>query len=228
MPVRRTLSTILISTGFAFVCQTTPSMADEPQPSPTPSASNTATPNQTRRGYSLEQCVAFAERNYPTIAQARAKAHHYRAQLDEARSAPFSQWKATGGVAMAPTSRGTSIYSPDTDVALKSNMGLAWRVNVEGVVPLFTFGKITNLVRAAEAQVELGEHQVEKERNQVRLDVRKAYFGLLMARASIDLLNQATRQLEKATDKLAEQVEEGEADEFVLFRLQTFGAELDA
>ncbi|PIE05716.1 MAG: transporter, partial [Sorangium cellulosum] len=181
-----------------------------------------------RRGYSLQQCVFLAERNYPKIAEARAKANYYRAQLDEARSAPFSRWSASAGVGLAPTSRGTSVYSPDTDVALSSNMGLAWRVNISGAIPLFTFGKISNLIDAAEHQVEVGEHEVNKERNQVRLDVRKAYFGLQLARSSKRLLRDAAGKLDKAIKKLARQVEDGEADEFDLFKLQTFRAEVDA
>ena len=181
-----------------------------------------------RRGYTLNQCVAMAERNYPKIAEARAKANYYRAQLDEARSAPFSQWSASGGVAMAPTSRGTSVYSPDTDVALKSSMGLAWQASISGAVPLFTFGKISNLIDAAEHQVEYGEQQIKKERNQVRLDVRRGYFGLLLARNSLSLLSEAASKLDKAIEKLAKQVEDGEADEFDLFKLQTYRAEIDA
>ncbi len=228
MPVRRKLAFVLLAIGVASVVPALPARADdEPAPSVKGAEEAARLPSR-RRGYTLQQCVAFAERNYPTIAQARAKANFYRAQLDEARSAPFSQWKATAGVALAPTSRGTSVYSPDTDVALKSSMGLAWRTTIEGAIPLFTFGKISNLIDAAENQVELGEHQVAKERNQVRLDVRKAYFGLLLARSSVDLLGEASSRLDKAIAKLAKQVEDGEADEFDLFKLQTYRAEVDA
>jgi outer membrane protein TolC len=228
MSVRRKLASVLLALGAVSVLPALPARADdEPAPS-VKGAEEAAKLPPRRRGYTLQQCVSFAERNYPTIAQARAKASFYRAQLDEARSAPFSQWKATAGVALAPTSRGTSVYSPDTDVALKSSMGLAWRTTIEGAIPLFTFGKISNLIDAAENQVELGEHQVAKERNQVRLDVRKAYFGLLLARSSVDLLGEASSRLDKAIDKLAKQVDDGEADEFDLFKLQTYRAEVDA
>jgi outer membrane protein TolC len=228
MPVRRKLASLLLAIGVVSVVPALPARADD-EPAPSVKGAEEAAKLPTRRrGYTLQQCVAFAERNYPTIAQARAKASFYRAQLDEARSAPFSQWKATAGVALAPTSRGTSVYSPDTDVALKSSMGLAWRTTIEGAIPLFTFGKISNLIDAAENQVELGEHQVAKERNQVRLDVRKAYFGLLLARSSVDLLGEASSRLDKAIEKLAKQVEDGEADEFDLFKLQTYRAEVDA
>ena len=170
----------------------------------------------------------MAQRNYPKIAEARAKAAYYRAQLDEARSAPFSQWKLSGGVALAPTVRGTAVYSPDTDVALTSNMGLAWQVKVDGVVPLWTFGKISNLIDAAEHQVELGEHQVKKERNQVKLDVRRAFFGLQLARSSGSLLRDAAGKLDGAIEKVAKAVDEGDGDQIDLFKLQAYRAELDA
>lgn len=229
MPARRSISWLFVAFGVASAAPSIHGFAQAQEPEPAIRGAEQAEKLPTRRrGYSLPQCVALAERNYPTIAQARAKTNYYRAQLDEARSAPFSQWKLSGGVALAPTSRGTAVYSPDTDVALKSNMGLAWRTTIEGAIPLFTFGKISNLVDAAEHQVELGEHRVAKERNQVRLDVRKAYFGLQLARNSVDLLTEASSKLDAAIKKLSDQVEEGEADEFDLYKLQTYRAEIDA
>jgi len=229
MLVRRSLSSLFVAISVASLLPVlgAPALADEPAPTIRGASAAEKLPDR-RRGYTLQQCVSMAVRNYPKVAEARAKANYYRAQLDEARSAPFSQWTASGGVALAPTSRGTSVYSPDTDVALKSNMGLAWRASVSGAIPLFTFGKITNLIDAAEHQVELGEHGIEKERNQVRLDVRKAYFGLQLARSSVDLLKEASGKLDSAIGKLSKAVENGEADEFDLFKLQTYRAEIDA
>ena len=60
------------------------------------------------------------------------------------------------------------------------------------------------------------------------LDVRRGYFGLLLARNSLSLLSEAASKLDKAIEKLAKQVEDGEADEFDLFKLQTYRAEIDA
>ncbi len=229
MLVRRSLCSLFAALGVVSLLPAFGNTARAEEPAPSIRGASAAEKlDQKRRGYTLSQCVSMAERNYPKIAQARAKAHRYRAQLDEARSAPFSQWKAAGGVAMAPTSRGTSVYSPDTDVALKSNMGLAWRAQVSGALPLFTFGKISNLIDAAEHQVELGEEEIKKERNQVRLDVRKAYFGLQLARSSVDLLKDAAGKLDGAIEKLKPAVEAAEADEFDLFKLQTYRAEVDA
>ena len=178
-------------------------------------------------GYTLEQCLKLADANHPHIWAARARLAKMRAQLAEAHTAPFSQFNAQGGVGLAPTVRGNNVYSPNTEVSLSSNLGLAWRVGVEGVLPLWTFGKISNLWEAAEAQIEVGEHELRKHKNQVRMDVRKAYFGLQLARDSLALLKEATDRLDSAIEKLREQVEEGEADEVEELKLRTFRFELE-
>ncbi|WP_441287157.1 TolC family protein [Sorangium sp. KYC3313] len=178
--------------------------------------------------HDLPGVLALADRNHPNVAVARAKLDQVRAQLDEARYAPFSQFKLTGGVALAPTVRGNNVFSPNTDVSLTSSLGVGWRVNIDGVVPLWTFGKITNLRDAAEANVRVNQASVEKERDAVRLDVRKAYFGLQLARDSRSLLVYVRAEMDKALRRLEEQVEREEGDPIELLKLQTFGAELEA
>lgn len=178
-------------------------------------------------GFTLAQCLKLAESNHPNIWAARARLKKMRAQLDEAYTAPFSQFTATGGVGLAPTVRGNNIYSPNTEVSLSSNLGIAWRIGFEGVLPLWTFGKITNLWDAAEAQIEVGEFDVKKQKNQVQMDVRKAYFGLQLSRDSLALLNDAADKLDSALEKLHEQVEAGEADEVDELKLRTFRFELE-
>ncbi|WP_234024011.1 TolC family protein [Sorangium cellulosum] len=162
------------------------------------------------------------------MAAARAKLSQVRAQLDEAHYAPFSQFKLTGGVALAPTVRGNNVFSPNTDVSLTSSLGVAWRAGIDGVVPLWTFGKITSLWDAAAANVRVNQANVEKERDAVRLDVRKAYFGLQLARDSRSLLIDVRSEMDKALRRLEEQVEAEEGDPIELLKLQTFGAELEA
>jgi outer membrane protein TolC len=181
----------------------------------------------TKPVYDLPRILELADRNHPNIVAARAKLLQVRAQLDEAHTAPFSQFKMTGGVGLAPTVLGNNIFSPNTDVSLTSSLGLAWRGTIDGVLPLWTFGKITNLWDAAGANVKLNEAQVEKERDGVRLDVRRAYFGLLLARDSEALLRDIHAQMDKALDKMKQQVEEEDADPIELLKMQTYVAELD-
>jgi len=177
--------------------------------------------------YDLRQILEIAERNHPNVLAARAKLVQVRAQLDEAHRAPFSQFRMSGGVGLAPTVLGNNVFSPNTDVSLTSSLGLAWRASVDGVVPLWTFGKITNLWEAAEANVAVNKANVEKERDAVRLDVRRAYFGLQLARDGALLLKDVRREIDKAIGKMKEAVEEDDADPIELFKLQTYTAELD-
>jgi len=179
------------------------------------------------RGVSLRRCLELAERNHPNIWAARARLKTMLAQLDEAHFTPFSEFAATGGFGIAPRVRGNNIYSPNTEIYLSADMGVFWRIGVEGVIPLWTFGKLTNLWNAAEAQIKVGESDVQKQKNMVRLDVRKAYFGLQLARDATALLNEAAEKLDAAIERLEGEVKSGNADEIDLYKLRTFRFELE-
>ncbi|MBX3181960.1 MAG: TolC family protein [Polyangiaceae bacterium] len=180
------------------------------------------------RTYSLARCLELADRNYPKVASATAKLKKYEAQLAEARTAPFSQWSARGGFALAPTVRGSSIYSPNTDVSLSDDMGLAWQIGIEGVIPLWTFGKITSLWDAAEAQVDVGRHEVQKQRGEVRRLVYEAYYGVKLARDSLALVKDAGARIDKYLGQLEKKVARGDGDTIELLKLKMNRAELTA
>src|SRR5882672_2540546 len=77
-------------------------------------------------GYTLARCIALTLRNYPRIHEARARLGYRREQQVQSWSQPYSEFNVTGGLALAPEVRGTTIYSPDTDVALSKHMGVGW------------------------------------------------------------------------------------------------------
>ncbi len=166
--------------------------------------------------------------NYPRVAEARARLLQKRAQLDQAFSAPYSDFTMTGGVGPAPTVRGTSVYSPDTDKAITNHLGIAWQLGVTGAIPLWTFGKISNLWDAADAQVRVGEHEVKKEQNDVKLTVRRAYYGAQLARDALTLLREASGRIDSYLGRMQKQVDHGEGDDVALLKLRMYRAELDA
>ncbi|MEZ4307858.1 MAG: TolC family protein, partial [Polyangiaceae bacterium] len=176
----------------------------------------------------LPRILELADHNHPNVMAARARLVQVRAQLDEAHFAPFSQFKLTGGVALAPNLRGNNIFSPNTDASLTSNLGVAWRIGIDGIVPLWTFGKITNLWDAASANVRVHEAGVEKERDAVRYDVRKAFFGLRFARDARHLLVEVKKELAKAETRAAEALESDEGDPIDLAQVQAISAEIEA
>jgi outer membrane protein TolC len=197
--------------------------AEQPAARPAPVTGSARAPV-----FTLKRCLELAERNYPKVHEAKAKLGQKEAQLHQAYTAPFSEFSLNAGIGPAPTVRGTSVYSPNTDVALTSNMALAWQVGIDGVVPLWTFGKITNLWDAAQAQVKVGEHEVQKEKNDVKLGVRRAYYGVQLARDSLTLVREAAQKIDKYLKRLSDKVAEGEGDDIELLKLKMYRAELEA
>ncbi|MEZ4223903.1 MAG: TolC family protein [Polyangiaceae bacterium] len=183
---------------------------------------------RTRSVYDLRTCLRMASQNHPKIAEANARLGYKRAQLWQAKTQPYSEFSLTAGIGPAPTVRGTSIYSPNTDASLTSNMALAWQVGIEGAVPLWTFGKISNLWDAADAQVKVGEHEVKKEKNQVQMMVRKAYYGTQLARDSLTLIREARQRIDKYVVRMSKRVDEGEGDDIELIKLKMYQADLEA
>jgi outer membrane protein TolC len=195
--------------------------ADAPVQAAAPAASSGAT-------LTLKRCIELALKHYPRIHEALAKARAKRADIDIAHYAPYTEFYATAALAPAPTVRGTNIFSPNTDAALTSNMGLAWQMGVEGTVPLWTFGKITNLWDAAEASARAGEHAVDKEKNELRLAVRRAYFAAKVAQDGLSIVSEAMRQVDRYLPSLERKVSSGDADEIDLLKLRIQRAELEA
>jgi outer membrane protein TolC len=217
----------LVAFGEARAETTLPSAPARSAPAPSPPASATVAVSA-RHAYSLAECLSFAELNYPKVQEAAAQLERMRAQLWEARTAPYSQFNANAGVALAPTVAGTALYSPNTDQSITSSMALAWSVGVSGAVPLWTFGKIQSAGQAAAAQVKVGEHNVRKVKNEVRLSVRQAYYGVQLSRDALALVNEAIDRLDKYMPRLEERVRSGGGDDIQLLKMRINRAELTA
>jgi outer membrane protein TolC len=179
------------------------------------------------RHYDLDQCLRLAAANYPKVRAALARHRSKLAQVDAAASLPFGQFRVRSGLGLAPTVRGTSVYSSSTDVALSGNMGLGWEFGLDGVVPLWTFGKLDSAVEAAKASAHAGGSEVDKERNDLRLEVRRAYYGLQLARDSLILVGEATQRIDDYLTKLERSVAEGDGDDIELVKMRMYRADLD-
>jgi len=173
----------------------------------------------------LKDCILLAEQRAPQIKMASDRLAAAHAQLDEVKWIPWSQWSASGGVAMVPEIRGTSVYSPNGDISISSKLGTAWRIGVEGAIPLYTFGKIEHSTAAAKAFVDVALADVQKTKNLIRHDVRRAYFGLQLAHDGRYLLDYAKKRLDDAVKK-AEL--DDEIDEPDLLRMKTYQMEVSA
>jgi outer membrane protein TolC len=167
--------------------------------------------SQVAHAYTLPECLALMERNHPTLWAARARLAQVHAQLDEARWVPFFQWSANVGASVLPPITGTSVYTSSSassrNLSLTNGLEPIFHFDINGVIPLYTFGKITAAKEAAAAGVRVSEWDLERSRQQARLDVRRAYYGLLLSRDARYLVSEIDAELTKAIrsvrDKLA-------------------------
>ncbi|MGZ3421748.1 MAG: TolC family protein [Polyangiales bacterium] len=194
---------------------------------PPSSAAASAAKTEKPKGaiYDLAKCLALADARSPTLRQAKDRLAQAHAQLDEITWVPWSQWTVSGGAALVPEIRGTSVYSPNGDISISSKLGPAWRVGVEGVIPIWTFGKISAATASATALVDVALADVDKTRTLVRHDVRRAYFGLELAHDARYLLELAQGKLDDAVKKAEGNDDLDEAD---VLRMKTYQLEVKA
>ena len=111
--------------------------------------------------YTLAECLALMEKNHPNLWAARARLAYVHAQLDEAKWVPFWQWTANAGLSVLPPITGTSVYTSSSptsrNVSLTDGLEPIVHFDISGVIPLYTFGKISSAKEAATAGVRVSE-----------------------------------------------------------------------
>jgi outer membrane protein, multidrug efflux system len=209
--------------------------ADEP-PSAGDEEETPAAPRATiqMHRYTLAECLALADRNHPNLWAARARLAYVHAQVDEATYTPFFQWSAQSGFGVLPTIAGTSTYTQYSqnarNVSALGSLTPFMSFDINGVVPVYTFGKISNAIAAAEANVRVNEWDMEKSRQQVRMDVRKAYYGLELARDARYVVDDALHRLDKGIEGIKKKLSENDksVEEVDRLRLEVFREEIVA
>lgn len=178
----------------------------------------------------LDDLTRAAERSYPGLRAAQSRIRAAQAQLDEAWVSPFFQSAVTAGVSIAPEVRGTAILSPDPQLPLDNPWQPVVGVGVEGVIPIWTFGKLQGARDAARAGIRAAEQDRERVRAQLRYDVRRAYFALQLALDLRQMLDEGLPPMRQAAERLDQQLADGdpEANEMDRWRLQAALAEIEA
>jgi outer membrane protein TolC len=170
----------------------------------------------TAHQYTLEECLALADRNFPNLWAARARLAYTHAQLDEAKWTPWFQWSANSSFGVAPSLLGTVLFPQSTlsnrNITGASDLQPFFQFGVNGVVPIYTFGKIGASLEAAEANVRVNEWDMEKARQSMRMDVRRAYYGLQLARDAKYLGRDALDRLDKAIQGMKDRIAKGDKD----------------
>jgi outer membrane protein TolC len=146
----------------------------------------------------------------------------------EAAWARFPRFEWVSVAAPIPTLQGDPLRTQTPTNQFVGFSGVWQQHKVDISVPLFTFGKIRNATRAAEAGTAAARHNVERARAEVLRDVRRAYYSVQVAREVLKVIKEGQERLVSAEKKLEELLEKGakEVEELDKNRLATFSAEV--
>jgi outer membrane protein TolC len=171
----------------------------------------------------LEALMAEVEQAHPLMDAARAGLDQLRAKLGQAEWAMFPGFALEAGATLTPEVTGDALASTSS----WDHFGVAARVKVDMVQPLWTFGKIGALQEAARAGVDVGRAAVEVARWELRVRSAEAFMGRLLAGELDGILADGQGWIEKAErrmDKLRAE-DSDEYDQLEHLRLKTRVAE---
>ena len=154
-----------------------------------------------------------------------------QAQASHARFLPkldFRQIVGTAPRARAEFTPTGVLISPDTSTGL-SDLRPFTELTLDLIQPIWTFGKLRGLNDAAAFGVEAGEANVDAKRDEVRLQVRKLYWGLVLGYELLSVVENALTQVTEAENTLQQKLDEGsdEVSQTDLFKFQLFRYEIN-
>jgi outer membrane protein TolC len=201
--------------------------------------------------YTLPELLELARTQNPGLRAGDAATHAMQAQVLEAKRNWYPQGDLTSFVAPVPRIEcegiGQMAIAGDqnareqdciTTNASPSHGALQYLTNFAGaysrtdlklVQPIWDFGKISAGVSAAEAGVVVTTGRQAGARAEVELNVRKAYWGLKLARELRSMLEEGEGYIDTAQKKIEKQLADGDGNATVTdkLRLKTVRTEIE-
>jgi len=202
--------------------------------------------------YHLDELLELARKGNPGLAAGTQATAVIEAQLLEAKRSRYPAGELSS--LLAPTMEircqdETGFSHPDQDTREKNCVrtgftyttsswadsitkirGVFSRTELKLVQPIYTFGKISAGMEAAESGVKASQSRQFGMVADLELNVRKAYWGAKLAREILATLNEGLDYIDQAQKKIDEELKEGTGEVSVTdrLRLRTMRAEIDA
>jgi outer membrane protein TolC len=184
--------------------------------------------NPAPRVLSLDEAIALAVQHSPQIKEEQFGVLVRQSQRAQANAARFAQFEITIVGGPSPRARGNQKSSPDSKLD-PDITGIFGRAIFSIIQPLYTFGKISSLRKAAAHGIAVSQAQVQQKATEIAMLVYQTYYGYLLAVSLENLAQEIDDQLTKTLDKVRRQLEAGApgVDNIDLYKLQTFRGELE-
>jgi outer membrane protein TolC len=158
---------------------------------------------------SLDEAIQLALSHDPRIEEKRAFVRKAQAMLDEAEGSADFRYGVNSFLALATGLDGgfyeggaescSGTCTPRSDTYDFNDGFSLWAGMTFSIVkPLATFGRLENYQKAAQQNILVKQEDVELQRDSIRLNVVKAYYGFLAARDGRFLLEDTHQRLESS------------------------------
>ena len=197
------------------------------------------------KAYKLDELLDMARKGNPGLAANAQVTAGVEAQALEAHRSYWPTGDLSSTVAPVPrihcypssdgtdscANTGNFAFQPSqTFAAITDLRGVFTRTDVRLVQPIYTFGKISAGVNAAELGVAASRSRELGQVEDVELNVRKAYWGAKLARELLSMLDEGLDYLNDAQKKIEEELADGSGNASVTdrLRLRTMRADIEA
>lgn len=179
----------------------------------------------------LQTCIRIAIEKSPELGEARADLAFTGSKLAEAKAYRYPQISIMSLLGPAPGARKEDIAPTIvTDSPFKFK-DLTWFTSADLMVtqPLWTFGKISESMKAATHGMEVDKAKKLQKGNEVALEVKKYYYGLLLARELQDVIAELQEYLTQGKEKVQQLIENESAsgDPMDLYKIDAYAGEVN-
>ncbi len=175
----------------------------------------------------LKGCLQKALVAAPELGEAEADIMLASSKLAEAKAHRYPQIEILGLTGPVPQAKGNQVFSSDS---INQTDRWTWfaRSDATLIQPLYTFGKISENMKAAGHGIEVDRSKKEQRRNEIALKVKEYYYGLLLARELKELVMEVQDDLGKARKSAQQLLDKGSAnvDETDIYKLDAYGGEV--
>lgn len=174
----------------------------------------------------VDQAVNCALATAPELGENQADIELAESRLKEAGGYRFPRIQFTALFGPAPQANKEDFYTADSNYGISH---LTWFTSADVLVtqPLYTFGKISENMKAAGHGIEVDRAKKEQRRNEVAQKAREYYYGLLYAREMKGLVEEIQRYLDAARVSAKKLLDDASSnvDEVDLYKLDAFSGE---
>lgn len=173
----------------------------------------------------LEQCIKIALENNPSIGYKRWEIKAVNAQKNKAIS---QRWPSFGGVGSYSHYSDTLRLAPprrlDYPLVFADDV-LAWNLVIS--IPIFTGGRITNEIKAAELLQQSAEYRLVYTRQELIFGVSSVFLSILKQREIINFLDFSLMTLEEHTKRVKELIAAKKAAKVDMLRVEVRLADIE-